>query len=149
MICEAKETTVSDLTIEMIYLIDTDIIIYSLKDHPTVRYNFEKYANATKMISAITYGELIHGAWKSRNQLKNITTVQRIADMFPVVDASKSVMESFGSIKADLQKQGGIIDDMDLIIAATAIAMDYTLVTNNEKHFRRISSLRIENWSVD
>ncbi len=46
----------------MIYLIDTDIIIYSLKNHLTVKYNFRKHENEPKMISVITYGELIHGA---------------------------------------------------------------------------------------
>ncbi len=84
------------------------------------------------MVSVITYGELIHGAKKSRDHLKNIATVHRTSELFPVVDVTKAIMETFGDIKADLQKQGKIIDDMDLIIAATAITMNYTLVTNNE-----------------
>jgi len=58
-------------------------------------------------------------------------------------------METFGDIKVELQKQGNIIDDLDLIIAATAVTMNYTLVTNNEKHFSKISELRIENWAVE
>jgi tRNA(fMet)-specific endonuclease VapC len=68
--------------------------------------------------------------------------------LFPVVDVTKSIMETFSDIKADLQKQRNIIDDMDLIIAATAITMNYTLVTNNEKHFSRIPGLELENWST-
>jgi tRNA(fMet)-specific endonuclease VapC len=47
-------------------------------------------------------------------------------------------METFAEIKADLQTQGNIIDDMDLLIAATALTMNYTLVTNNERYFSRI-----------
>lgn len=131
----------------MIYLLDTDIIIYSLKNHPQVRYNFKAHENDPKTISAITYGELVHGAQKSIEYNKNIATVHRISELFPVVDVTKVIMETFGAIKADLQKGGNIIDDMDLIIAATAITMNYTLVTNNEKHFSRISNLKIENWS--
>ncbi|NIM11573.1 MAG: PIN domain-containing protein [Candidatus Aminicenantes bacterium] len=132
----------------MIYLIDTDIVIYSLKNQSTVKYNFRKHANDPKMISVITYGELIHGAKKSRDHQKNTATVHRISELFPVVDVTKSIMETFADIKTVLQRQGNIIDDMDLIIAATAITMNYTLVTNNEKHFSRISDLRIENWAV-
>ncbi len=133
----------------MIYLIDTDIIIYSLKNHLTVKYNFRKHANEPKMISVITYGELIHGAKKSRDHHKNVASVHRISELFPVLEVTKSIMETFGDIKVDLHKQGNIIDDMDLIIAATAVTMNYTLVTNNEKHFSRISDLRIENWVVE
>jgi tRNA(fMet)-specific endonuclease VapC len=100
------------------------------------------------MISVITYGELIHGAKKSRDIQKNTATVRRISELFPVVEVTKAIMETFGDIKAVLQRQGNIIDDMDLIIAATAITMNYTLVTNNESHFSRVSDLRIENWAV-
>lgn len=132
----------------MIYLIDTDIVIYSLKNHSAVKYNFRKHANDPKMISVITYGELIHGAKKSRDIQKNTATVRRISELFPVVEVTKAIMETFGDIKAVLQRQGNIIDDMDLIIAATAITMNYTLVTNNESHFSRVSDLRIENWAV-
>jgi tRNA(fMet)-specific endonuclease VapC len=133
----------------MIYLIDTDIIIYSLKSHPVVVDNFRRHALESKNISAITYGELIHGAKKSRDHHKNIATVRRISDLFPVVNVTRSIMETFGDIKADLQKQGNIIDDMDLIIAATAITLNYTLVTNNVKHFSRIHELQIENWALE
>jgi tRNA(fMet)-specific endonuclease VapC len=58
-------------------------------------------------------------------------------------------METFAEIKADLQNQGNVIDDMDLLIAATALTMNYTLVTNNERHFSRIPGLQIENWAIE
>lgn len=132
----------------MIYLIDTDIIIYSLKNHPEVRNNFRNHANDPKTISVITYGELVHGAKRSRDYNKNIASVHRIAELFPVVEVTKAIMETFADIKVDLQSQGNIIDDMDLIIAATALTMNYALVTNNEKHFSRITDLKIENWSL-
>lgn len=132
----------------MPYLIDTDILIYSIKNHPIVRNHFLINANEFKKISVITYGELIHGAKKSRDIQKNLTTVKRIADLYPVIEVNQEIMETFGDVKATLQKQGKTIDDMDLIIAATAITLNYTLVTNNDKHFSRISNLRIENWAI-
>jgi tRNA(fMet)-specific endonuclease VapC len=133
----------------MIYLIDTDIIIYSLKNYPPVKNNFRKHANDPKTISVITYGELVFGARKSSDYHKNIASAHRISELFPVVEVTKSIMETFAEIKADLQSQGNIIDDMDLLIAATALTMNYTLVTNNERHFSRIPGLQIENWSIE
>jgi len=132
----------------MTYLIDTDIIIYSLKHHSNVEYNFLKHKRDPKTISVITYGELIHGAKKSKHLQKNVATVQHISELFPVVDVTKSIMETFGNTKAVLQKEGNIIDDMDLIIASTAITLNYILVTNNEKHFARVPGLKIENWAL-
>ena len=133
----------------MIYLIDTDIIIYSLKNYPAVKNNFRKHANDPKTISVITYGELVFGAKKSEDYNKNIAAAHRISEVFPLVEVTKAIIETFAGIKADLQKQGNIIDDMDLLIAATAITMNYTLVTNNERHFSRIPGLQIENWSLE
>lgn len=133
----------------MPFLIDTDIIIYSLKQLPVVKENFRMYADDPKAISVITYGELFHGAAKSRDYRKNTATVRRLSELFPITEVTKSVMETFADIKAELQRRGNIIDDMDLIIAATALTMNYTLVTNNEKHFARIPNLRIENWARD
>ena len=132
---------------KMIYLIDTDIVIYSLKGNPAVKANFQKYENSPKSISVITYGELYFGAKKSRDHIKNLAVVRRIAELFPIVDISRSVMETFGELKADLQKKGDTISDMDLLIASTAITMSYSLVTNNEKHFSKVRGLKIVNWA--
>jgi tRNA(fMet)-specific endonuclease VapC len=133
----------------MIYLIDTDIIIYSLKNYQPVKDNFRKRTNDPKVISVITYGELLFGAKKSNDYHKNIAAVNRTSELFPMVEVTKAIIETFAGIKADLQKQGNIIDDMDLLIAATAITMNYTLVTNNERHFSRIPGLQIENWALE
>jgi len=56
-------------------------------------------------------------------------------------------MDTFGSIKIKLQESGKIIADMDLIIASTALNWNYTLVTNNTKHFINIKGLLLENWN--
>lgn len=132
----------------MIYLIDTDIIIYSLRQDPIVKENFLSHENDPKRVSVITFGELAFGAKKSRDYHKNIAVVHRISELFPVVEVTQSIMETFADIKVALNKSGKIIDDMDLIIAATAITMNYTLVTNNEKHFSIIPGLTIENWAI-
>jgi tRNA(fMet)-specific endonuclease VapC len=130
----------------MAYLIDTDIIIYSLKGDPLVHSWMEKNQNIPKSISVITFGELLYGARKSKYPEKNIATTNRIAELFPIIEVNKGIIEVFGMIKAKLEQEGTRIADMDLLIAATAIYMDLTLVTNNTSHFSRINYLTLENW---
>jgi tRNA(fMet)-specific endonuclease VapC len=131
------------------YLIDSDILIYSLKAHPVVRQRFEEYAMIPKAISVISYGELFFGAKKSIHKERNLAVVRRITELFPMINVTKSIMETYADLKTLLQKNGNLIPDFDLIIAATALSHNYILVTNNEKHFKRISGLRIENWSKE
>jgi len=132
----------------MNYLIDTDIIIYSFKNYGHVNDNFNKYKNSPKSISVITYGELIYGARKSKYIEKNLARVYRLSEIFPTLNVSPSVMEIFGELKSSLERSGKIIDDMDLLIASTALTHNLVLVTNNEKHFNRINGLEIENWMI-
>ncbi|MFC1585900.1 type II toxin-antitoxin system VapC family toxin [Fibrobacterota bacterium] len=132
----------------MMYLINTDIIIYSLKKNPKVIQRFELHRTEPKAISVITYGELVYGARRSSHENENLAKIHRLAELFPVIDVSKAVMDTFGSIKASLQSRGISIDDFDLLIGATAMIMNYTVVTNNEKHFKKISGLKVDNWTV-
>ena len=129
------------------YLIDTDILIYSLKNQPQVKENFQKHALKPKAISVVSYGELYFGAVKSKYSENNLAAVRRISELFPLIDVTRSVMETFAEIKATLQKSGNPLPDLDLIIAATALSVNYTLVTNNERHFRKVADLKIANWT--
>ncbi len=131
----------------MSYLIDTDILIYSIKGNSIVQKKFLLNEHIPKAISVITYGELLFGAKKSKNIERNLAVVYRIKELFPIIGIDKAVMETFSDIKAVMQKTGGRVDDMDLLIASTALTMNYTLVTNNEKHFSKIKGLKIENWN--
>ena len=131
----------------MSYLIDTNIIIYSIKGNSFVNDNFLKNENIPKSISVITYGELLFGAKKSQSYEKNIAIVYRIKELFPIIDIDKAIIETFSELKANMQKAGTPIEDFDLLIASTALTMNSILVTNNEKHFDRIKGLKIENWS--
>jgi tRNA(fMet)-specific endonuclease VapC len=131
----------------MSFLIDTDIIIYSIKGNEKVHNNFNKTRNLGKSISVITYGELIFGAKKSKSREKNLATVYRIGELFPIIELTKGIIETFGEIKATMQKSGKTVEDFDLLIGSTALYLNYTLITNNEKHFSLIPGIKIENWS--
>ena len=132
----------------MSYLIDTDIIIYSLKGHERIRQWMLETQNILKSISVITYGELIYGARKSSHPEKNISTARRVGALFQVVDLNKDIIEIFGEVKANLERTGNRLDDMDLLIASTALYLNLSLVTNNKSHFSRVPGLTLENWEL-
>lgn len=132
----------------MNYLIDADIISYSLKGKQTVITSFEERLNDPKSISVITYGELVYGARKSQREEKNMARVRRIAEIFPIIGVSPAIIETFGHLKAKLETTESIVADMDLIIASTALIHNLILVTNNEKHFQHVPELQIENWAT-
>ncbi len=130
------------------YLLDTDTIIYSLIGIPAVVENMRAHAADPKAISVITYGELVYGAEKSQKISQNLAKAHRIREIFPVIELSCSIMDTFGNLKAELGRNGEVVDDFDLIIAATAITMGYSVVSNNEKHFSKIHDLSLENWTI-
>ena len=73
--------------------------------------------------------------------------MRRLQEIFPIIEATNAIIETFVAIKADIETSGKPLDDFDLVIAATAISLGYRLVTNNERHFRRVKELTIENWT--
>ena len=111
----------------MAYLIDTDIIIFSLKKDKRINQWLQDNLEIPKFLSVITSGELMYGARKSAHPNKNIATT-RIAELFSILDINKGIIEVFGDIKAKLEIAGTRLDDMDLLIAATAIYMNLSLV---------------------
>jgi tRNA(fMet)-specific endonuclease VapC len=129
------------------YLLDTDTLIYSLKGDQTVVDNFRRHAEDPKAVSVITYGELVFGASCSQRVTENLAKVHRLKEVFPVIDVSPAIMETFGTLKADLRKNGTPVDDFDLLIGATALTLGYCVVTNNERHFSKIPGLDVVNWA--
>ena len=129
------------------YLLDTDTLIYSLKGHQNVVDNLRIYADAPKAISVISYGELVFCAEKSEQIANNLAKVHRLREVFPVIDLSCSIMDTFGNIKAEVERKGKTVDDFDLLIGATALTLGYCVVSNNEKHIKMISGLKMVNWT--
>ncbi|MGA2478354.1 MAG: PIN domain-containing protein [Spirochaetia bacterium] len=130
----------------MPYLIDTDILINSIKGNKTINQRIAEYAAIPKAISIITFGELLYGAKKSTQRDKNTSVVYRLAEIFPIIGITRSTIEAFTDVKMALDTKGERIEDFDLLIAATALSLNYTLVTNNTKHYKRIEGLELENW---
>lgn len=98
-------------------------------------------------ISVISLMELYYGAHKSEKVTANLSRVRWIENAFDVLPVDVSIAGTFGMIKSNLEFQGTPLDDFDLIIAATALASNLRLVTNNERHFSRVEGLKLENWA--
>jgi len=129
------------------YLLDTDIVIYWLKNkYPEINKKIKKIDEECIFISSITVAELYFGAYNSARQEENKQLIDELLEQINVIHFDESAAECFGEIKSLLKSQGKIICDSDLFIAAAAISNDLILVTNNKRHFERIDRLVITNW---
>ncbi len=132
----------------MKYLIDTDICIYIINQLPQNTYQkFKTMSPGDLAVSSITVAELQFGVSKSLNKRENQFKVDKFLLPLHIVDFNFDAAEIYGNIRASLEKTGKSIGPMDLLIAATAKQYNLILVTNNEREFRRVKGLKIENWS--
>jgi len=130
----------------MKYLLDTNICIYFLKGKYQLNDKFDEVGFDNLYISEITVAELKYGAENSNYPEKNRKVIQELSSQFKQIPIFNS-LNIYAKEKARLRKEGKIIDDFDLLIGATAIANDMTLVTNNEKHFDKLKKIKIDNWT--
>jgi tRNA(fMet)-specific endonuclease VapC len=129
-------------------MLDTDICIYLAKDrYPQVTARFERLQPDQPVMSVITYGELHHGANKSSDRSRSLSYLAELIQEIRVEGLAESVAETYGRIRATLQKQGRMIGSNDIWIAAHALSMNITLATNNEREFLRVTGLSVENWT--
>jgi len=130
------------------YMLDTDICIYIAKNRPPqVRTRFEQMKPGQIVMSPITLGELQFGASKSNQQARALSEIEKLLQDVPVEDLGMDAAEVYGEIRAALQKQGILISNNDLWIASHAVALGVTLATKNEREFRRVPGLTVENWT--
>lgn len=130
-----------------LYLLDTNICIYYIKGLHDLKTKFQEVGPENCFISEITLAELKFGVAKSQSKEKNRKALEnflsgiQILPIFPALDI-------YAEEKARLQKSGKIIDDFDLLIGATAVSFDLTMVTNNTSHFNRLNEIKLEDWTV-
>jgi tRNA(fMet)-specific endonuclease VapC len=132
----------------MRYLLDTDTCVFALRGHESTRERFGAVDPEAIAISVVTLAELRYGAaWSGRPEA-NHQAVDDFASGVMVLGLDDGIARLFGEFKAQLRKQGALIDDFDLLIAATAHHYRLTLITHNLAHFDRLSELRTEDWVV-
>ena len=134
----------------MKYLIDTDIIVYLLNGDTSLLQRLQKAGRKNVYVSAITVAELYFGAYNSTKVEQNLNTLKRFLPKIKKLDFTADMGPLFGEMKKELMKKGLKVGevDSDVYIATTATYHKFTLVTNNERHFKRIPKLKIENWKI-
>ena len=132
----------------MKYLIDTNICIYIMNQRPArVIQRFKQFELGEIGISTITVSELQYGVAKSTYQEKNTVRLEQFLAPLEILTYDQTAAKVYGDIRFHLEKGGQPIGALDLFIAAHAMSQDLTLITNNDKEFRRIKKLKIENWT--
>lgn len=127
----------------MSYLIDSDLVADYLKDRaPAVELLDRLHADGAA-ISVITYGEIMEGIYYGKERTRYQVGWARFLRGTSLIDVDRAIAERFAMIRGELRSQGLLINDPDLLIAATAREYDLTLATRNVRHFGRIPALRL------
>jgi tRNA(fMet)-specific endonuclease VapC len=128
-------------------MLDTNVCIYIIKQKPeAVLARFRAFQVGDVGISTITLAELQYGAMKSARPKQNRESLKEFVAPLDVASFDNTASEAYGEIRVALEKSGRPIGAMDWLIAAHALSLDARLVTNNEKEFKRVRGLRVENW---
>jgi tRNA(fMet)-specific endonuclease VapC len=129
----------------MNYLIDTDWVIDHLNQVEPVTTRLHELAPDGLALSVVSLGELYEGVYYSQDPAASEASLQRFLNReLTILGIDEETCKLFGRERGRLRTIGQRIGDMDLMIAATALQYDLTLLSNNRRHFDRIDGLRIE-----
>lgn len=130
------------------YLLDTDTVIYIIKNRtPQIHKKFSQHSGHLA-ISAITLAELMFGAENSSQVSKNLAVIEDFCSRLDVLPYASKAAQHYGLIRSELQKIGKTIGGNDMHIAAHARSEGLILVSNNQREFERVPGLLLENWLV-
>ena len=131
-------------------MLDTDICIYIIKRKPLrILERLELIQAGQLCMSAITFAELMNGAKKSQRVEANVTRLNALGEILEICSFDQQAAIAYGDVRSSLEKRGEVIGPHDLLIAAHALSLDRTLVTNNEREFKRVQGLKVDNWAID
>lgn len=129
------------------FILDTDICIYLLKGTaPAAAAKLRSAQKDTIGVTSVTAAELRYGALHSKKADKNLVRVQQFLAPLRQLPFENRAAVYFAVIKEQLATKGRLIGPMDLLIAAIAVSIAGTLVTNNIREFERVADLKLENW---
>lgn len=132
----------------MIYLLDTDICIYLIikKNRNLIEKFKTTQKNHPVAISSITYAELQFGIQNNSKFMENQIALAEFLTPLITLDFDEKAGIQFGKIRVKLQSTGKIIGPYDMLIAAHALSLQATLITNNNREYSRVEGLHVENW---
>jgi tRNA(fMet)-specific endonuclease VapC len=129
------------------FLLDTDTCIYALKQNERVLKALLSKSRSDVGASVITEAELRLGAAKSSSPTKTLQLVENFLRPLTIIDFTSADAMAYALVRARLERAGKPIGPLDTLIAGQAVARKLVLVSNNEREFARVSSLRLENWA--
>ncbi|GKT08210.1 type II toxin-antitoxin system VapC family toxin [Desulforhabdus sp. TSK] len=125
------------------YLIDTDWVIHFLNGTQDIVDKLKQLRTEGLAISIITLAELYEGVFYSRNPEASRDGLANFLRGIVIIDIDDEICTVFGKERGRLRRQGNIIGDFDLLIGATCLSYDFTLLTNNVRHFERLEGLKV------
>lgn len=131
------------------YLLDTDVISNLMKRTPAERLvaRLARVAPEEQFTSSVTLGELLYGAHRSERSAALLERIDAVIPVdLPVLPFDAAAARRYGEIRAELERRGALIGNADTQIAAIALVHGLRVATGNERHFRRIPGLEVENW---
>ena len=131
----------------MKYLLDTDTCIHALKGNESVIARLLVAPREDIAVSVITEAELRTGAAKSSKPPRTLELVENFLRPMTVIEFASDDAIAYAAVRAKLERAGRPIGPLDTLIASQAVARKLTLVSNNEREFRRVAGLPVENWS--
>ena len=129
----------------LLFMLDTDSVSFALRGQGNVGAKILEQRPSELCVSSITVAELRYGATR-RKSAKLHQLIDTFTENVAVMSFDEICATHFGQLASELAEQGSPIGEFDALIAAHAIALEVTLVTNNTKHFERVRGLRLENW---
>lgn len=129
-------------------MLDTNICIYTIRKKPKrVLRHLQRYRVSDIGVSAITLSELEYGVSKSIKPKQNKLALIELLAPIEILPYDDMAARQYGELRAHLEKNGTPIGSLDMLIAAHALSLKCTLVTNNEVEFQRVPGLSIDNWT--
>jgi len=129
------------------YLLDTNICIFFIKGQYDLNKKIAEAGEQNCFISEVTVAELKYGIENSKTIEAMRIVVEAFIPKFAIIPIYNS-LDIYAKEKAKLRKQGLLIDDFDILIGATAIANNMTMITNNGAHLSRLGNIVIEDWTT-
>ena len=131
----------------MKYLLDTNVWIdYLTGRYPTVVKRIQQSPPDDLCLSSVAMAELRYGAEKSRRKKFNHALLETLAREVRCVDFDLDGARTYGELRTAVEKRGTPLGPYDMMIAAHALSLGLIVVTDNEREFRHVKSLQVENW---
>lgn|SRR3990167_11376415 len=132
----------------MIHMLDTNICVYIMNDKPAhVAERLRAFSLNDIAISSIVLSELSFGVYKSTHFKRNLALLESFIKPIQVISYDNVAAFQYGELRTELEREGAPIGQLDMMIAAHALSLSATLVSNNLKEFSRVKGLRCENWA--